>query len=91
MGRYIADFVSHEARLVIEVDGGQHNDSARDQVRDDWFEARGYRVLRYWNADVLANLEGVLSDIAAQLERRAPSSGPRLRRGPPSPARGEGS
>ena len=64
IGRYIADFVSHKAKLIIEVDGGQHASRAKsDDDRTKLFEAHGYRVLRYWNNDVLKNTDGVLADI----------------------------
>jgi very-short-patch-repair endonuclease len=52
---------------VIDVDGGQHNDSAEDVVRDRYLIAEGYRVLRFWNNDVLGNLEGVLTTIQTEL------------------------
>jgi very-short-patch-repair endonuclease len=63
IGRYIADFACHARRIVIEVDGGQHNRSAADEARTRVLEANGYRVLRYWNNDVLSNIDGVLEDI----------------------------
>src|SRR4029077_18794358 len=63
MGPYVVDFFCPEAKLVVEVDGGQHADSATDAVCTRWLEARGYRVVRYWNNDVLANTEGVLLGI----------------------------
>ncbi len=66
IGRYIADFVCHEARLILEVDGGQHGSGEqkrRDEVRDRWFVEHGYRTLRVWKNDVLQNLEGVLEVI----------------------------
>ncbi|KTS78306.1 DNA (cytosine-5-)-methyltransferase [Pseudomonas oryzihabitans] len=53
-GRYILDFVCLEARLVIELDGGQHQDSPADRERDAWLQARGFQILRFWNHDVLA-------------------------------------
>ena len=60
VGRYILDFVCLEARLVIELDGGQHAErQGEDQVRTAWLEARGYRVMRFWNTEVLGNPEGV--------------------------------
>ena len=60
IGRYILDFVCLDARLVIELDGGQHADRQdADQERTAWLEARGYRVLRFWNTDVLEHPEGV--------------------------------
>ena len=65
MGRYFADFCSHRAKLIIEVDGGQHAlDAERDATRTRFLEGEGYRVLRFWNNDVLGNLEGVISTIA---------------------------
>jgi very-short-patch-repair endonuclease len=61
IGAYIVDFFCPEASLVIEIDGGQHDvNQARDAVRTRWLEAQGYRVIRFWNNDVLANTEGVV-------------------------------
>ena len=68
--RFIADFVCFEARLVVEVDGGQHAGSLQDRWRDRWFAANGYRVVRFWNNEVLSNLEGVLTVLSAELEQR---------------------
>jgi very-short-patch-repair endonuclease len=65
LGRYIVDFASHKARVVIEVDGGQHAENAADAFRTKFIEAQGYRVLRFWNNDVLSNIEGVLEVIQA--------------------------
>jgi very-short-patch-repair endonuclease len=59
MGDFIADFVCLSRRVVVEVDGGQHNGSAYDARRDAWFKARGFQVLRFWNPDVLTNPDGV--------------------------------
>jgi len=67
IGRFIVDFVCFEARLVIEVDGGQHADNLQDQYRDRWFAANNFRVLRFWNNEVLANLEGVMTVLAEAL------------------------
>jgi very-short-patch-repair endonuclease len=52
IGRYIADFVCFGGRLIIELDGSQHAESVRDRVRDAWFEAEQFRVLRFWNNQV---------------------------------------
>jgi very-short-patch-repair endonuclease len=71
-GPYILDFVCFERRLVVEVDGGQHADSKADKVRDACLQARGFRVVRYWNTDVLKNPEGVLTDLLAQLAAQRP-------------------
>ena len=66
-GRVVADFLCHEARLVIEVDGGQHAASATDIERTAFLNSAGYLVLRFWNNDVLSNTEGVLEEIARTL------------------------
>ncbi|MCJ2138910.1 endonuclease domain-containing protein [Methylobacterium sp. E-066] len=77
VGRYVADFCCREARLIVEIDGSQHADNTRDQVRDEWPTAQGYRVLRYWNPEIAENIGAVLDTILAAL--------------PPSPrTRGEG-
>jgi len=68
IGPYITDFTSFERKLVIEVDGGQHNEGKeRDEERMKWLMERGYRLLRFWNNDVLMNLEGVLERIREAL------------------------
>ena len=56
---YILDFVCFEAKLIVEVDGGQHSESVRDVVRDRHFEAKGFRTLRVWNDEVERNIDGV--------------------------------
>ena len=66
---YICDFVCREQRLIIEVDGGQHNESAVDAIRDRRLAEEGYRVLRFWNNDILGNTEGVLITIQAELSK----------------------
>ena len=88
-GPYIADFLCFESRLILEVDGGQHAESVRDVERDNWLVRNEFRVLRFWNNDVLQNLEGVLTSLAEQLDR-TPHPSSRSRETPPSPARGEG-
>lgn len=70
IGPYIVDFVCHQARLVIEADGGQHDGCEADRVRDAWLGSQGYLVLRFWNHDVLARTEGVLTMIEAALQAR---------------------
>jgi very-short-patch-repair endonuclease len=72
IGRYVVDFVCRESRLIIEVDGGQHADNASDVVRDKWLVERNYRVLRFWNNDVLLNMAGVLETIATALAEAPP-------------------
>ena len=64
VGPYIADFATHKTKLIIEVDGGQHAiRTAADEERTRVLEANGYRVLRFWNNDVLQNIDGVLEEI----------------------------
>ncbi len=68
---FIADFASHRVRLVIEVDGGQHCED-KDAGRTALIEREGYRLIRFWNHDVLANPDGVYATIAAALIDRHP-------------------
>lgn len=63
IGPYIVDFVCQEHRLIIECDGSQHVESDSDRRRDAWLRNKGYHVLHFWNNDVLANTEGVLTAI----------------------------
>jgi very-short-patch-repair endonuclease len=72
IGNYVVDFVCRECRLVIEVDGGQHAASQADLERDRSLCAYNYRVLRFWNNDVLSNTAGVLETIMAHLLAAAP-------------------
>ena len=68
VGPFIVDFASRKAKLVIELDGGQHDwQQASDALRTRQIEAAGYRILRFWNNDVLGNLEGVPSEIQCAL------------------------
>ena len=69
INEYICDFVCREKRLVIEVDGGQHNESAQDAVRDRRLIEEGYKVVRFWNNDVLGNIKGVLLVVQQELSR----------------------
>ena len=72
LGPYVADFVCLSAKLVVEVDGGQHAERVEhDESRSAWLVANGFRVLRFWNNDVLGNTEGVLETILDALEDRA--------------------
>ena len=67
IGPFIVDFVCRDKRLVVEVDGGQHADSAEDAARDAFLAGEGYRVMRFWNNDVLSNRDGVLTVILEAL------------------------
>ncbi|WEK47009.1 MAG: endonuclease domain-containing protein [Candidatus Andeanibacterium colombiense] len=79
--RYIADFVCFEARLIVEADGSQHAESPSDAQRDAYLTGQGFRLLRFWNNDILTNPDGVATAVLAALETPLPN---------PSPARGEG-
>ncbi|MFL6827077.1 MAG: endonuclease domain-containing protein [Bradyrhizobium sp.] len=72
IGPYTVDLICRERRLVIEVDGGQHASNSRDVVRDEWLVDHKYRVLRFWNNDVLGNMAGVLETIASVLTETPP-------------------
>ena len=69
IGRRIADFACLVRKLVIELDGGQHADSKSDRRRSLELAQRGYRVIRFWNTEVIENLEGVLDTIRQELEK----------------------
>jgi very-short-patch-repair endonuclease len=104
IGPYVADFACLAAKLIIELDGGQHNRddvSAKDRARQQWLQAEGYRVLRFWNGEVSANLDGTIypalhGSLAGEAEpfrhpRRPRPKGvtpPRPLRGRPSSSRG---
>jgi very-short-patch-repair endonuclease len=75
IGRYIVDFACHAKRIVVEVDGGQHGvTSGADAKRTEALEANGYRVLRYWNNDVLSNINGVLEEIQSAVSTNSTPS-----------------
>jgi very-short-patch-repair endonuclease len=73
---YIADFACLQHRLIIEADGGQHNESRGDQRRDTYLRAQGFRVLRFWNNEIFENEEGVLTRIFEALESPLPNPSP---------------
>jgi very-short-patch-repair endonuclease len=82
IGTYIVDFICVKSRLIVEVDGSQHlNAVEHDQVRTAWLQSRGYRVLRFWDNDVLQRQPAVLESILIALQET-----PTL----PSPASGGG-
>jgi len=83
VGGYIVDFISLDYRLIIELDGGQHNEPAgaeKDLIRTQQLEKMGYRVIRFWDTDVIKNCEGVILTIENALQL-----GPRGWVVPPSP------
>jgi len=70
IGTFIVDFVCFDARLVVELDGGQHGEdrhAARDAARTTWLEGEDFRVLRFWNNEVMDNVDGVLTAIVEAL------------------------
>lgn len=72
LGPYIVDFVCFDKNMIVEIDGGQHNGNERDNIRDAYFKDRGYVVKRYWNNDVLNNIEGVLADLKMTIDNLSP-------------------
>jgi very-short-patch-repair endonuclease len=84
LGNYIVDFVCFQTRLIVEADGGQHNEQIEyDTHRDDWLRRQGFTVLRFWNNDILTNTESVLAIIldACNQYVDAPSPQPLSRKG----------
>ena len=89
IGRYVVDFVCLEKKLIIELDGGQHAENLEyDQARDAWLHSQGYTVLRFWNNEMMDEMEGVLERIRLAIEHEAVSSGPLSP--DPSPVNGRG-
>jgi very-short-patch-repair endonuclease len=77
LGVYVVDFACLERRLIVEVDGGQHGEQqSYDQRRDQWLQAQGFRVLRFWNHQVLQETDAVVAAIAEALKRSQPYSSP---------------
>ena len=72
MRNCIVDFVCFEARLVVELDGGQHAQHlVQDEVRTQWLQSQGFKVLRFWNDEALCDVQGVLEEILRALQARA--------------------
>ena len=77
MGPYIVDFLCEAARLIVEVDGGQHDEQWRyDAQRTACLRANGYEVIRFWNNDVMYNLDGVMEKLSDVLAKRTLSPSP---------------
>lgn len=96
IGPYVVDFFCPAAHLIIELDGGHHNEdetAQKDRARQLWLEREGYRVIRFWNSDINSNLEGVLEQIYIELYGSRDAEArhlkhrrhPRQRRTPPTP------
>jgi very-short-patch-repair endonuclease len=71
VGKYVADFACTKHKLIVEADGGQHADSSHDAQRDAWLAEQGWRVLRFWNNDILSNGGGVARQILSALNDAA--------------------
>ena len=72
IGKYIVDFINIERKIIIEVDGGQHLENKKDKLRDKWLKEQGYEVLRFWDNEVLTNVEGVLEVIKEKILSPSP-------------------
>jgi very-short-patch-repair endonuclease len=73
IGSYIVDFVCYNRQVIIEVDGGQHAESISDRIRDAWLTSQGFKILRFWNDDVLKRTDIVLAEIAKSLNTPLPA------------------
>jgi very-short-patch-repair endonuclease len=76
IGPFVVDFVCRDRSLIVGVDGSQHADNPSDLERDQWLTDHGYQVIRFWNNDVLENMEGVLETISAALTAQAAAPHP---------------
>ena len=91
VGPYYADFLCFGARLVIEIDGGQHSEAeGYDARRTRFIEDQGYAVLRFWNNDVLGNTEGVIDSISNSLSQREREGAAQRRKGEGDQAKKKG-
>ena len=89
ISKYIVDFVCFERKMIIEVDGGHHQEQiSSDTVRTTWLESQGFQVLRFWNHEVLADTEAVQEAILVALQES--STSPDSPSPQPSPVKGEG-
>lgn len=84
IGPFIADFACIGHKLIVEADGGQHDENTTDKRRTAWLKREGWRVVRFWNNDILTNPNGVAQVIARALDGDPHPSA--WRRAPPSPA-----
>ncbi|MEO8101304.1 MAG: endonuclease domain-containing protein [Betaproteobacteria bacterium] len=76
IGAYIVDFLCEGAALIIELDGGQHSEQAGyDQARTEWLVRRGFRVIRFWNNEVVSNMEAVVEKLLSILHKDRPGAG----------------
>jgi len=92
IGRFIADFVCYEKKLVIEADGGQHTvEKEKDDERTQWLNSQGFTVLRFWNNEILTNIDGVMEVVMMEcVNQPSRTEGANHPSPQPSPTRGEG-
>jgi very-short-patch-repair endonuclease len=77
LGSYVVDFICLEKKLIVEVDGGHHADTVKtDLERTKWLESRGYKVLRFWNNDVLKDIDAICKVVFEALGNPPPPSSP---------------
>ena len=70
IGNYIVDFICKEAKIIIEIDGGQHNNSKNieyDNIRTEFLNSLGYKVIRFWNNEIYENIDGVMSKLKEEI------------------------
>ena len=75
IGRYTVDFCCLERKLIIELDGGQHAESKKDKTRTVFLNSLGFRVIRFWNNEVLENIDGVLEELQRTIAQEPSPSG----------------
>ena len=89
VGKYIVDFVCFERKIAIEVDGGHHQEQIQsDAARTTWLESQGFQVLRFWNHEVLTQIEAVQTVVLTAFQKASPTS--KAPSPQPSPIKGEG-
>lgn len=69
---YIVDFICPERGIVVEIDGGQHNESKKDKIRDEYLASKNLMIIRFWNNDVLSNINGVITKLSETLGSLSP-------------------
>lgn len=82
IGPYIVDFVCYSIKLIIELDGSQHRDKenmVRDQKRDDWLRKQGFKILRFWDNEILENINGVMEEILTYCPNQNPPLTPPIK------------
>lgn len=80
IGRYFVDFICVEKKLIIELDGSQHADNPKDIVRDNWLKNEGYVIIRFWNNEIIQNLDGVLQVVQTHIQNPHPNPLPERER-----------